>query len=82
MTVAKPAQDPLLGAAGGGILPSSSQFTATMNKQDWDELYTRLYSAYEFAGLRDEYVRSTIGDALDHMIALKSVTVSKLAHTP
>lgn len=53
-----------------------------MNKQDWDELYTRLYSAYEFAGLRDEYVRSTIGDALDHMIALKSVTVLKLAHTP
>ena len=53
-----------------------------MTRQEWDDLYVKLYSAYEFAGLRDEYVRSTLGDALDHMIALKSVTFGKLAHTP
>lgn len=56
-----------------------------MNRQDWDDLYIKLYDAYEFAGLRDEYVRSTLGDALDHMIHLKElrvkeyVTVQKLA---
>jgi hypothetical protein len=50
-----------------------------MTKQEWDDLYTKLYAAYEFAGLRDEYVRSTIGDALDHMINLKRVTIDKVA---
>jgi len=42
-----------------------------MTRKEWNELYTKLYDAYEFAGLRDEYIRSTIGDALDHMINLK-----------
>jgi hypothetical protein len=42
-----------------------------MTRKEWDELYIKLYDAYEFAGLRDEYVRSTLGDALDHMINLK-----------
>jgi len=42
-----------------------------MTRKEWDELYIKLYDAYEFAGLRDEYVRSTLGDALDHMINLQ-----------
>jgi len=42
-----------------------------MTRKEWDELYLKLYDAYEFAGLRDEYVRSTLGDVLDHMINLK-----------
>jgi hypothetical protein len=48
-----------------------------MNSQDWDDLYVLLYKAYEFAGLKDEYVRSTVGDALDHMINLRLVGTVK-----
>jgi hypothetical protein len=44
-----------------------------MNLQDWNELYRKLYDAYDYAGLRDEYVRSTLGDALDHMNHLKEL---------
>lgn len=46
-----------------------------MTKQEWDDLYIKLYDAYDFAALKDEYVRSTIGDVLDHMIALKNLTL-------
>lgn len=46
-----------------------------MTKQQWDELYTALYKAYEDSMLKDEYVRSTIGDALDHMILLKEKSI-------
>ena len=42
-----------------------------MNQEQFNKLYTTLYDAYEQAALKDEYVRSTIGDALDHMILLK-----------
>jgi hypothetical protein len=56
-----------------------------MTHKEWNELYTKLYTAYDDAGLKDEYVRSTIGDALDHMINLKEqnllVTVGELAQT-
>ena len=42
-----------------------------MTQTQFDELYLAVYTAYELAGLKDEYVRSTLGDALDHMILLK-----------
>ena len=42
-----------------------------MNKQQFDKLYTTVYEAYEQAALKDEYIRSTLGDVLDHMILLK-----------
>jgi transcriptional regulator of acetoin/glycerol metabolism len=42
-----------------------------MTQTQFDKLYTAIYEAYELAGLKDEYVRSTLGDALDHMILLK-----------
>ena len=42
-----------------------------MNKEQFDELYTKVYEAYANAILKDEYVRSTLGDALDHLIKLK-----------
>ena len=50
---------------------SHSYLRNSMDLQDWNDLYVKLYDAYEFAGLRDEYVRSTLGDALDHMINLQ-----------
>jgi len=48
-----------------------------MDLQDWNDLYIKLYDAYDFADLRDEYVRSTLGDALDHMIHLKELLVKE-----
>jgi hypothetical protein len=47
-----------------------------MTNQQWNELYSKLYASYDDAGnLGQEYVRSTLGEILDRMIALKSVTV-------
>ena len=42
-----------------------------MTQTQWDDLYTSLYEVYEKSMLRDEYVRSSIGDALDHLILIK-----------
>jgi uncharacterized protein YnzC (UPF0291/DUF896 family) len=42
-----------------------------MTKTDFDNLYLTVYEAYEQAALKDEYIRSTLGDVLDHMILLK-----------
>jgi hypothetical protein len=43
-----------------------------MTQTQFDKLYTSIYEAYEFAALKDEYVRSTLGDALDHMISAQT----------
>jgi hypothetical protein len=43
-----------------------------MTQTQFNDLYAKLYDAYENSMLKDEYVRSTLGDALDHMILLKS----------
>ena len=42
-----------------------------MTQTQFDELYINLYDAYTDSMLKDEYVRSTIGDALDHLIKLQ-----------
>lgn len=42
-----------------------------MTKEQFDKLYTTVYDAYEQSALKDEYIRSTLGDVLDHMILLK-----------
>ena len=42
-----------------------------MTQVQYDELYLAVYEAYELAALKDEYVRSTLGDVLDHMLLLK-----------
>ena len=42
-----------------------------MNQQQFDKLYTTVYDAYEQSALKDEYIRSTLGDVFDHMILLK-----------
>ena len=46
-------------------------FLSDMTQSQFDELYTKLYDAYTDSMLKDEYVRSTIGDALDHLIKLQ-----------
>ena len=40
-----------------------------MTKTQWDELYSSLYAAYADSVLKDEFVRSSLGDLLDHMIS-------------
>jgi hypothetical protein len=42
-----------------------------MTRDQFRKLYTTVYDAYEQASLKDEYVRSTLGDVLDHLILLK-----------
>jgi len=42
-----------------------------MTKDQFDRLYVTVYDAYEQAALKDEYVRSSLGDVLDHLILLK-----------
>jgi hypothetical protein len=39
-----------------------------MTQTQWDDIYTALYEVYEQVSLKDEQVRSTIGDALDRLI--------------
>jgi hypothetical protein len=54
-----------------------------MTQTEWDEMYHKLYDAYDYAGLRNEYVRKNIGELLDYMIQYKerySVPVEKVAH--
>ena len=46
-------------------------FLSDMTKTQFDELYIKLYDAYTDSMLKDEYVRSTIGDALDHLIKIQ-----------
>ena len=45
-----------------------------MTQQQFDELYTKVYDAYADSILKDEYVRSTLGDALDHLINLQQIS--------
>jgi len=39
-----------------------------MTQTQWDDIYISLYEVYEQVSLKDEQVRSTIGDALDRLI--------------
>lgn len=43
----------------------------SMNQAEWDEMYRKLYDAYDYAGLRNEYVRKNLGELLDYMIQYK-----------
>jgi len=46
-------------------------FLSDMTKSQFDELYTKVYDAYADSMLKDEYVRSSLGDALDHLIKIQ-----------
>ena len=55
----------------------------SMTQTEWDEMYRKLYDAYDYAGLRNEYVRKNLGELLDYMIQYKErfspVPVSEVA---
>jgi hypothetical protein len=38
-----------------------------MTKEQWVELYCRVYAAYEYAALKDEPTRTGLGEVLDHL---------------
>jgi hypothetical protein len=42
-----------------------------MNQTEWDAMYSKLYDVYDYAGLRNEYVRKNIGELLDYMVQYK-----------
>ena len=46
-------------------------FLSDMTQSQFDELYIKLYDAYTDSMLKDEYVRSTLGDALEHLIKIQ-----------
>jgi hypothetical protein len=56
-----------------------------MNQTEWDHLYIKLYNAYDYAGLRNEYVRKNIGELLDYMAQYKErfddVPIAELSTT-
>ena len=41
-----------------------------MSTKDWEELYVRVYAAYDYAGLRNETVRALLGEALDNLMGI------------
>ena len=41
-----------------------------MSTKDWEEIYVRVYAAYDYAGLRNETVRALLGEALDNLIGI------------
>ena len=53
-------------------------------RKQYNELYSKIYDAYADSMLKDEYVRSTLGDTLDYLIRLQSmgaVTADELTIT-
>ena len=42
-----------------------------MNQTEWDAMYSKLYDVYDYAGLRNEYVRKNIGELIDYMVQYK-----------
>jgi len=47
-----------------------------MNKTEWDELYVRVYQAYDYAALKNEQAREFLGTLLDTLIETKPQTVN------
>lgn len=48
-----------------------------MTLAELNALYSQVYAAYDYAALKDEYSRSTLGDVLDHLILLKQHTFTR-----
>ena len=40
-------------------------------RKQYNELYSKIYDAYADSMLKDEYVRSTLGETLDYLIRLQ-----------
>jgi hypothetical protein len=43
---------------------------ATMTQTEWDEMYRKLYDAYEYSMVRNEQIRHDIGELLDYMMSI------------
>jgi hypothetical protein len=47
-----------------------------MTQTEWNELYRKVYDAYDYAGLRNEGIREILGMLLDTMNDKKSEIVN------
>lgn len=45
--------------------------SAKMLESEWYDLYSKIYSVYEYSSLKNEVVRSQLGDLLDYLIQIK-----------
>lgn len=45
--------------------------SANMLESDWYSLYSKVYDAYEYSSLKNEVVRTQLGDLLDYLIQIK-----------
>jgi hypothetical protein len=48
------------------------RFTQIETQSDWDDLYRKVYSAYEDSMVKDEQERERLGKILDSLIDYKS----------
>ena len=42
-----------------------------MTQEEFDSLYTKIYDAYADSFSKDEYLQSTLEDAMDHLLNLQ-----------
>ena len=42
-----------------------------MPKTEWDAMYRKLYDVYDYSALRNEYMRSRLGELLDYLAQYK-----------
>lgn len=42
-----------------------------MIESQWYNLYSKVYDAYEYSSLKNEVVRTQLGDLLDYLIQIK-----------
>ena len=42
-----------------------------MLQSEWNDLYSKVYDAYEYSSLKNEVIRVQLGDLLDYLIQIK-----------
>lgn len=52
------------------LLHTLSETNIMMTQTEWDEMYRKLYDAYEYSMVRNEQIRHDIGELLDYMMSI------------
>jgi hypothetical protein len=58
------------------MITSTETLITKMTQTEWNELYRKVYDAYDYAGLRNEGIREILGMLLDTMNDKKSEIVN------
>ena len=55
------------------IMKTQEKFlhSANMLQSEWNDLYSKVYDAYEYSSLKNEVIRVQLGDLLDYLIQIK-----------